>query len=203
MAAQGNNSLTLATKITVIRVLLIPAFIICLTYKKPGFALTVFLLASLADAVDGYLARRRGEMTPLGALLDPIADKLLIFSAYVLMGTYNLIPQWLAIVVVSRDVLICAAYMALSFTVRFVTPSPSILGKATTVAQMATVLAALAVAAGGMNGAPGLAFLYWLAGGLTIASGLHYVFFVGARMLSPKDSAISAGESSPATALKR
>lgn len=203
MAAQGNNSLTLATKITVIRVLLIPAFVICLTYQKPGLALAVFLLASLADAVDGYLARRRGEMTSLGALLDPIADKLLIFSAYVLMGIHGLIPQWLAIVVVSRDVLICTAYMALSFTVRFVTPSPSILGKATTAAQMATVLAALAVAAGGMIGAPGLAFLYWLTGGLTIASGLHYVFLVGARMLSPKESGISAGESSPATALKR
>ena len=61
----------------------------CLAYKKPGIALAVFIIAGVADGVDGYIARRRGEMTELGAMLDPIADKLLMFTAYIMMGGFR------------------------------------------------------------------------------------------------------------------
>ena len=129
MSAPASNRLTLATKITLVRVFLIPVFVMCLAYKKPGIALAVFIIAGVADGVDGYIARRRGEMTELGAMLDPIADKLLMFTAYIMLGVSGQIPIWLAVVVVSRDLLLCIGCMALFMTVGFQTPSPSFLEK--------------------------------------------------------------------------
>ena len=145
-------SVTLATKITLGRALLVPAFAISLAYHRLDWALFFFLLASLADAVDGHLARRRGEMTELGAMLDPIADKLLMTAAYVLMGASGEIPAWLAVLVVSRDVLLCLGCLMLFMTVGFIAPSPSLLGKATTALQMLAVLAALAAGAAKAGG---------------------------------------------------
>lgn len=193
-------SLTLATKITLGRVLLVPAFAISLAYHWPEWALVLFLLASLADAVDGHLARRRGEMTSLGAMLDPIADKLLMTTAYVLMGALGEIPPWLAVLVVCRDVLLCLGCLMLFMTVGFITPAPSILGKATTALQMLAVLATLAAGAAGGSGGAALPPLFTLTGALTAASGVHYLFFVGARMIAQRET---AEKPRPAPAPKR
>ena len=111
MSAPASNRLTLATKITLVRVFLIPVFVMCLAYKKPVIALTVFIIAGVADGVDGYIARLRGEMTSLGAMLDPIADKLLMFTAYIMMGVTGQIPIWLAIVVVSMGLSVIGVAM--------------------------------------------------------------------------------------------
>ncbi len=198
MATNGARGFTLATKITVTRMLLSPIFVICLVYQRSGLALLVFIIASLADAVDGHLARRRGEMTALGAMLDPIADKLLMFSAYIVMGANGQIPLWLSVVVVSRDVLICVGCLTLFMTVGFITPAPSLLGKSTTAAQMITVIAALTASAGGAKTSIAPLALFVLTGGLTIASGLHYIFFGGARMMSQRGApAAGAGEERP------
>ncbi|MEK6712434.1 MAG: CDP-alcohol phosphatidyltransferase family protein [Nitrospinota bacterium] len=180
--------LTLATKITLGRVLLVPAFAISLSYHRPDWALFLFLLASLADAADGHLARRRGEMTSLGAMLDPIADKLLMTAAYVLMGASGEIPAWLAVLVVSRDVLLCLGCLVLFMTIGFRTPSPSILGKATAALQMVSVLAALAAEAAKADGGSWLPALFAAAGALTAASGIHYLFFVGARVIAQRET---------------
>lgn len=180
-------SLTLATKITLGRVLLVPLFAISLAYHRHGWALFLFLLASLADAVDGHLARRRGEMTSLGALLDPIADKLLMVTAYVLLGVLGGVPAWLAVLVVSRDVLLCLGCMVLFMTSGFAAPAPSYLGKTTTALQMLAILAALAASAAGAGGGAWLAALFALTGALTAASGIHYLFFVGARNAAPPE----------------
>ena len=185
-------SLTLATKITLGRALLVPAFAISLAYHRPGWALFLFLLASLADAVDGHLARRRGEMTSLGALLDPVADKLLMVTAYVLMGISEEIPAWLAVLVVSRDVLLCLGCMVLFMTSGFLTPAPSGLGKATTALQMLAILAALVADAAGAGAGAGLTALFVATGAFTAASGIHYLFFVGGR-----NAAQQAGEGQP------
>ena len=186
MSAPASNKLTLATKITLVRVFLIPVFVMCLAYKKPGIALAVFIIAGVADGVDGYIARLRGEMTELGAMLDPIADKLLMFTAYIMMGVTGQIPIWLAIVVVSRDLLLCIGCMALFMTVGFKTPSPSFLGKATTTAQMITAGAALLAAALGAETNVVLLSTFLITCALTLASGVHYLFFVGTRMIYQK-----------------
>ena len=186
MSAPSSNRLTLATKITLVRVFLIPVFVMCLAYKKPGIALAVFIIAGVADGVDGYIARRRGEMTELGAMLDPIADKLLMFTAYIMLGVSEQIPIWLAVVVVSRDLLLCIGCMALFMTVGFQTPSPSFLGKTTTTAQMVTAGAALLAAALGADRNIVLLSTFLITCVLTLASGVHYLFFVGTRMIYQK-----------------
>jgi cardiolipin synthase len=180
-------SLTLATKITLGRALLVPAFATSLAYRRPDWALFLFLLASLADAVDGHLARRRGEMTSFGALLDPIADKLLMMTAYILMGAMGGIPKWLAVLVVSRDVLLCLGCLTIFMTSGFVAPSPSRLGKATTALQMLAVLAALTAGAFRSGGGSALLALFVLTGAFTAVSGIHYLFFAGARMVAPRE----------------
>jgi cardiolipin synthase len=192
--AQG---LTLANKITLTRVLLVPAFVTCLIYNRTGLALALFILVSSADAVDGYLARSRGEKTDLGAILDPMADKLLMFSAYVVMGIYGYIPAWLAIFVISRDVIISLGFLILYMTLGAITPAPTILGKTATVSQMIAIgfgLLAWVLGTGNQNW---LLIFYIPAGGLTIASGLHYIFFVGGRMISQKGEDAPAKENSP------
>ncbi len=186
MSATVSNRLTLATKITLLRVFLIPVFVMCLAYKKPGTALGVFIIAGVADGVDGYIARRRGEMTELGAMLDPIADKLLMFTAYMMMGISGQIPIWLAVSVVSRDLLISIGCLMLFMTVGFQTPSPSMLGKTSTTAQMVTAGAALLAAALRAETNIVLLSTYLITCALTLASGIHYLFFVGTRMIYEK-----------------
>jgi cardiolipin synthase len=191
------QGLTLANKITVTRVLLVPVFVTSLIYHRPGLALLIFIIAGSADAVDGYLARSRGEKTALGAMLDPMADKILMFSAYVLMGIFGYIPAWLAIIVISRDVLISVGFLSLYLALGFVTPSPTLLGKTATVFQMLTIGFALLAWTINSGDQPWLLLLYIPAGALTIASGLHYIFFVGGRMISHKQANPTAKENPP------
>ncbi len=199
MAEGEPRGLTLPNKITVSRALLVPVFAVCLVYRRPGLGLIIFFLASAADALDGYLARTRGESTALGATLDPVADKLLMFSAYLIMGMNGMIPAWLAILVISRDALISAGYLSLYLTLGFITPEPSRLGKITTVSQISSMVLALIVWTMGGEAHWGLAPLYYLTGALTAASGVHYTFFVGGRMLSRGGAGGAAkGHPSPA-----
>ncbi|MDE0332232.1 MAG: CDP-alcohol phosphatidyltransferase family protein [Nitrospinae bacterium] len=198
MSASASNRLTLATKITLVRVFLIPVFVMCLAYKRPGIALVVFIIAGVADGVDGYIARRRGEMTELGAMLDPIADKLLMFTAYLMMGISGQIPIWLAVSVLSRDLLISIGCLMLFMTVGFQTPSPSMLGKTTTTAQMITAGAALLAAALAAEQNIVLLSTYLITCALTLTSGVHYLFFVGARMIYEKPNDDQPEKSTPA-----
>lgn len=196
MATNETAGLTLATKITMTRILLIPVFVICLVYERSGLALVVFALASLADAVDGNLARWRGEKTDLGAMLDPVADKLLMFSAYIVLGLMGQIPPWLYIFVISRDIVISLGFLVLFLTVGFITPRPSLLGKATTALQMVSIIAALLASISGASGGA-LLPLHILTGGLTVLSGVHYTFFVGARMLTQREAAVKKASGQP------
>lgn len=193
MSGETAQGLTLANKITLTRVFLVPVFVICLIYFRPGLALAIFILVSSADAVDGYLARSRNERTDLGAMLDPIADKLLMFSAYVVMGIYGYIPAWLAVIVISRDVVISLGFLTLYVILGYVTPAPTLVGKSATVAQMIAIGFALLAWMLDMGNQSWLLIFYIPAGALTVASGLHYIFIVGGRMISQK------GESPPGT----
>src|SRR5437899_7087293 len=133
----------LANWLTTLRILLIPVFVSLLVYRRPAEALLVFCLASLTDLLDGYIARSRGTQTRLGAFLDPVADKLLMTSAFVTLTYLKVIPFWIAAVVVSRDLILSVGVVVIHVAGGTVHPSPSWLGKPSTLCQVATVVSAM------------------------------------------------------------
>ena len=173
----------LANWLTTLRILLIPVFVTLLVYRRPQEALTVFCLASLTDLLDGYIARSRGSQTRLGAFLDPVADKLLLTSAFVTLTYLKVIPFWIAVVVVSRDLVLSMGVLVIHVAGGMVQPAPSWLGKLTTVFQMATVLAAMiAFYFGVLPVLPRL--LAWVTAAFTVASGLQYII-QGLKRINP------------------
>src|SRR6266480_2567250 len=103
--------LTTANQLTILRIIFVPVFIILLVYGEIGWALGTFVAAGVTDVLDGLIARRFGQKTSIGAVLDPLADKLLMTSSIVIlslphMGFQNTIPRWLMILMISRDVFI-------------------------------------------------------------------------------------------------
>jgi cardiolipin synthase len=173
----------LANWLTTLRILLIPFFVTLLVYHWSRAALLVFCLASLTDLLDGYIARSRGRQTRLGAFLDPVADKLLLTSAFVTLTYLKVIPFWIAVVVVSRDLVLSVGVLVIHVAGGIVQPSPSWLGKLTTVFQMATVLAAMiAFYFGALQALPSL--LAWVTAVLTVVSGLQYII-QGLKQINP------------------
>ena len=164
----------LANWLTTLRILLIPVFVTLLVYGHPTEALLVFCLASLTDLLDGYIARSRGSQTRLGAFLDPVADKLLLTSAFVTLTYLKVIPFWIAAVVVSRDLVLSVGVLVIHVAGGTVHPAPSIVGKLSTVFQMATVLAAMVSFY--LLRLPALPkILAWITAAFTITSGLQYI----------------------------
>ena len=127
----------LANWLTVLRILLIPVFITLLVYKQRGPALAVFLAAALTDLLDGYVARHRGSQSRLGAFLDPMADKLLLLSSFIVLAFTGSIATWLVVLVVVRDVIVVLGYGAV-FVVdhQWMEVAPSRLGKLSTFFQL-------------------------------------------------------------------
>lgn len=159
--------------ITVIRILLIPVFIVLLFYGYKLYALFVFISAGISDALDGLIARRWNLKTRLGTYLDPIADKLLLVSSFVMLSVIGLIPRWLMIIVIGRDVIIGITGMILLKVIdlRSYNVKPSLLGKATTWLQL--IIIALALMG---RFEPLFSTILWSTAIVTVASGLHYVY---------------------------
>jgi cardiolipin synthase (CMP-forming) len=173
----------LANWLTTLRILLIPVFVTLLVYRHAASALLVFCLASLTDLLDGYIARSRGDQTRLGAFLDPVADKLLLTSAFVTLTWLKVIPFWIAVVVVSRDLVLSVGVVVIHVAGGTVQPSPSWIGKMCTVFQMATVLAAMMSFYWGlMPRVPKL--LAWITAVFTVTSGLQYMV-QGLKQINP------------------
>jgi len=173
----------LANWLTIVRILLIPVFVSFLAYRQLTAALVVFCLASVTDLLDGYIARTRGSQTRLGAFLDPLADKLLLTASFVTLTYIRLMPFWITVIVLSRDLLLILGTALIHIAGGRVYPTPTGLGKASTALQMVTVLAALFVSAFRMDPHVKSA-LVWITAGLTIASGIHYLL-QGAKLLNP------------------
>jgi cardiolipin synthase (CMP-forming) len=128
---------TPANQLTLMRMLLIPAFVILLIYGYRGWALVVFFTAGITDMLDGLIARRTGQQTTLGAWLDPMADKLLLVSMFVMLtlpgiGSSNRLPLWFTVLVISRDVAIVLTVAVVNLAVGPQTFRPSIYGKIAT-----------------------------------------------------------------------
>lgn len=130
--------------ITLGRILLVPILIWVITSGEMRIAFLLFLAAGVSDAVDGFLAKRFGMATELGAYLDPLADKAMIVSIYVALGIAEAIPRWLVILVVSRDVMIVGAVILSWVVDKPVALKPLMVSKLNTVAQIALALVVLA-----------------------------------------------------------
>jgi cardiolipin synthase (CMP-forming) len=135
--------MTLASKVTVIRIVAIPLFVIALLQGHLRTAQTIFVFSVFSDALDGAIARLRGERTPLGAFLDPMADKLLLVASYVAFSYLGWIPLWVFIAVLSRDLLIVLGWAVVYILTGNSKIQPRPLGKITTALQMAVALAKL------------------------------------------------------------
>lgn len=129
--------LTLANQLTFLRILIIPACVLLITYGHLGWALVAFLVAGITDALDGLIARRANQRTSLGAWLDPMADKLLVVTTFVVLTlpaveVTNHVPLWLTILLISRDVVIVGVVAVVNLAVGPRTFRPSFLGKLAT-----------------------------------------------------------------------
>lgn len=160
--------------ITLLRILVTPLFVIFMIRGQHHLSLLIFALAAIGDALDGFLARWFDQKTVLGAHLDPLADKLLLMSAYVVLAVQQTIPSWLAVVVISRDFLILAGIAVLRFFHITVAIKPSLISKCTTAAQLGTAFLVL-LSFEFATVQPILVPIYWVTTALTVASGLHYV----------------------------
>ena len=171
---------TLANQLTLLRMLLIPAFVILTLYGEFGWALTVFSIAGLTDLLDGLAARAAGQKSTLGAWLDPAADKLLLVATFIVLtlpniGLVNRIPLWLTILVISRDVGIVLTVAIVNLAVGPRTFKPSPLGKtATAVFILACVVVMLFNYLGYHSRWVDAAI--WISLVITIASGIDYVW---------------------------
>jgi len=141
-------NLTAANQLTITRMLLIPAFVILLLYGYRGWALVTFFAAALTDMLDGLIARWTGQKTTLGAWLDPMADKLLLVTMFVMLtlpdiGSANRLPLWFTVLVISRDVAIVVTVAVVNLAVGRRTFRPSMYGKIATAMYVVTGVAAL------------------------------------------------------------
>jgi cardiolipin synthase len=161
--------------ITLGRIILVPVVFWLLMSGRTTAAFFAFVVAGLSDGVDGFLAKRYGWQTELGAYLDPLADKLLIVCIFIAMGVLGELPFWLVVAVVSRDALIVMAVVLSWFLGHPVRIKPIAISKANTVAQI--VLAAIVLADEGFGlGLDTLRLaLVWITGALTIASLATYL----------------------------
>lgn len=171
--------MTSANYLTILRVLLVPVIVLLILYGQLRWALAAFLLAGFTDLMDGLIARRFNQMSELGALLDPIADKLLLVSAFLVLTLGAelriRIPLWLTVTVISRDILLVTAVVIVNLALGRHVFLPSMYGKWTTAFQLLTVFAVLAGDALVLR-MPWINVLFLATVALTVVSGLHYLF---------------------------
>ncbi len=181
--------LTPANQLTLLRMFLIPAFVILVVYGYLGWALTVFVTAGITDALDGVIARRSGQKTTLGAWLDPMADKLLLVSTFIVLtlpglGLANRLPIWLTVLIISRDVGIVLTVAIVKLAVGRRTFQPSIYGKTATATYIVTAVAAMIFNYRGYHSViVDLGIVASLA--ITLISGFHYLWHAARAFDAP------------------
>ena len=179
---------TIPNLLSLFRMGLIPLFVILVMNGDLRKALLVFVVAGVTDALDGFIARFWHQQSPLGAYLDPMADKLLLTTAYVMLSIPGLnhgtrIPPWITILVIARDVLMVSVALVLYLAAGVKRFPPSVLSKVNTILQVAAV--ALVLVAGSFPDLRSIELAaettLYLVAGLTVASGLHYIYLYSHR----------------------
>ncbi len=175
---------TVPNQLTFLRLAFLPLFIIAVWYERYDWALGVLAAAAVSDALDGLLARVLQQKTALGAYLDPIADKLLLSSSFLVLALKGKVAWWLTILVFSRDVIILATSVVITLVLGTRRFPPSMWGKLTTAAQILLVFTVIAneVVENSLLDRAELGLVYLVAA-LTVTSGIHYSIVI-ARQLS-------------------
>ena len=180
--------LRLANQLTIARMVMIPLLITLLLSNHHGWALVVFILAGLTDALDGVIARRYQQSSNLGAILDPVADKLLMTACFVILALpdhprsvpdfeiTNHVPLYLTIVTISRDLFIVMIALVIHLTSGLTRFAPTVLGKMTTVTQVVTIGVVLLFNYWKQEAPVVIGAVVWLTLAMTLASGLHYIY---------------------------
>jgi cardiolipin synthase len=177
-----SSVLTAANLLTVLRLILIPIFVTTLYYQQFLWALGIFLTAAITDGLDGLLARSLNQKTHLGEILDPMADKLLLVTAFIILSmqrftTITPIPFWLTAAVISRDVFIVLGALVINITTGFSKFRPSLAGKINTFVQILMIVVFLISNAFDLH--PNLLLvMYYATMAMAIFSGLHYILHV-------------------------
>jgi cardiolipin synthase (CMP-forming) len=167
--------MNIPNSLTILRILLIPCYIGLLVYGKFDQALIVLLVAGLTDALDGAIARMKNQYTRLGAVLDPLADKMLLISGFITLSMIHLVPLWVTILVVSRDVILMLGTAVAHFTDSRVDITPTFLGKGTTFLQLSYVVMVIFLTSRRIDLAVMLPLLFGMVA-FTLLSGLHYLY---------------------------
>jgi cardiolipin synthase len=174
------TALTPANQLTLLRMLLIPAFVILVVYGHLGWALIVFVIAGVTDALDGLIARWSGQKTSLGAWLDPMADKLLLVTTFVVLtlpglGLMNRLPIWLTVLIISRDVVIVLTVAIVNLAIGPRTFRPSLFGKTATAIYILTAVVAMFFNYLRYHSVVVDLFI-WASLAITLISSLHYIW---------------------------
>jgi cardiolipin synthase len=177
--------MNLPNLMTLFRILLIPVFVIFIIDKFFGWALITFAVAGITDGIDGMVARITHKRTELGAYLDPIADKLLLMAAFVTLAVIEILPGWLAVIVITRDVIILIGFLVLLLTGYHPKIRPSFISKLTTFFQISTIILVFMAGYASFFKYLSTVAIYGTSI-LTILSGAHYIYF-GTRILNGKD----------------
>ena len=189
----SSRIVTVPNMLTVFRMVLIPVFVTLLFYQRFVLALAVFVTAGLTDGLDGILARRFQQESQLGTVLDPIADKLMMVTAFIVLSMRSIFPQpvpshlpipfWVTIAVISRDVFIVVGAAAINIMTGFRGFRPSWLGKANTTVQIIAIAIIMFAASVPYYTGYYLPTVYVIVFTFAVTSGLHYIFFAS-RLLN-------------------
>ena len=179
----NSRILTVPNQLTFLRLAFIPFFIMAIHYERYGWAIIIFIVAGITDGLDGLLARGLNQRTPLGAYLDPIADKLLLSTSFFVLALQGKISWWLTILVLGRDVLLLVASAVILITVGYRPFPPSLYGKATAFFELLMVFLVLLLAVWDEH-------YLWIArhtctyfvAAFVIISGFHYSIVVARRL---------------------
>ncbi len=184
----SSRIVTVPNVLTVFRMVLIPVFVSLLFYQRFILALCVFILAGVTDGLDGLLARRFDQRSQLGTILDPIADKLMLVTSFVVLSMRSVFPQplpthlpvpfWVTVAVISRDVFILVGAAAINIVTGFRGFRPSLLGKINTTVQIVAIAAIIFAASVPFGTGYYLPTIYTTVFVFAVLSGAHYVFFV-------------------------
>jgi cardiolipin synthase len=167
--------LSIPNLITLARILLVPVVVWAIAAGAMHLAFILFLVAAISDGVDGFLAKRFNMQTELGAYLDPLADKVMIVSIYVTLASTGVIPLWIVILVVSRDILIVGGILLSWLVGNPIAIKPHMVSKANTAAQIVYACLVLALFGFGFNAEPLLTLVMFLVAVLTLLSVAFYV----------------------------
>jgi len=171
-----------ANLLTVFRVLLVPVFAVFLykgTSESRLIALGIFLVAAITDAIDGLIAQRKNQISKFGKKADPIADKILLMTAFIMLTLDKSVPAFLTIIVIARDIIIISGFLILYVVLGGLEPKPSRISKCTTFLQIFAIIYALLL---NIRVSSGI-FIVWITVIFTVISGINYIIY-GAKLLN-------------------